>query len=379
MPARHRIPSYRRHKPSGQAVVTLDGIDHYLGAWNTKASTDKYDRIVSQWQANGRRLPQADSGDLTIVELLAAYIRHAKVYYVKNGKPTSEQALIHHAVRPLKQLYGRENAADFGPIKLKAVRNSLIRAGLCRKSVNDHIWRIKRIFNWGVENELIPPSVSHGLQAVHGLRRGRSEARESEPVKPVPEAFVAAVLPHVSPQVAAMLRLQMITGMRSSEVVTMRGLDLDMSGRVWCYTPVSHKTEHHGHDKVIFLGPHAQEIIRPWTNLEAYLFSPSEAEVDRQRKSYPRYKGTMRRRGFKPHYSTSTYYKAVRRGIEKANEQVEGEQSIPLWHPHQLRHNAATRLRKKFGLDAARVVLVGHRSAMSRRFMPSWTLQELPR
>ena len=33
-----RIPSYRRHKPSGQAVVTLNGRDFYLGKWNTKAS-----------------------------------------------------------------------------------------------------------------------------------------------------------------------------------------------------------------------------------------------------------------------------------------------------------------------------------------------------
>ncbi|MCD4824639.1 MAG: tyrosine-type recombinase/integrase [Phycisphaerae bacterium] len=32
------------------------------------------------------------------------------------------------------------------------------------------------------------------------------------------------------------------------------------------------------------------------------------------------------------------------------------------WHPHQLRHNAATELRKEFGLEAARVIL-GHRSA----------------
>ncbi len=31
-------------------------------------------------------------------------------------------------------------------------------------------------------------------------------------------------------------------------------------------------------------------------------------------------------------------------------------------HPHQLRHNAATELRKEFGLEAARVIL-GHRSA----------------
>jgi integrase len=34
---------------------------------------------------------------------------------------------------------------------------------------------------------------------------------------------------------------------------------------------------------------------------------------------------------------------------------------VPHWHPHQLRHSAATRLRKEFGLDVARVIL-GHSS-----------------
>jgi integrase len=31
------------------------------------------------------------------------------------------------------------------------------------------------------------------------------------------------------------------------------------------------------------------------------------------------------------------------------------------WHPHQLRHNAGTRIRKRFGLDAVRATL-GHQS-----------------
>lgn len=45
-------------------------------------------------------------------------------------------------------------------------------------------------FEWAVAVELVPPSTHHGLQAVTGLRRGRSAARESEPVKPVPEVSV---------------------------------------------------------------------------------------------------------------------------------------------------------------------------------------------
>ncbi len=51
------------------------------------------------------------------------------------------------------------------------------------------------MFGWGVENEIVPPNVLHGLEAVRGLAGGRSEARETEPVKPVPEAFVDALKP----------------------------------------------------------------------------------------------------------------------------------------------------------------------------------------
>jgi site-specific recombinase XerD len=35
------------------------------------------------------------------------------------------------------------------------------------------------------------------------------------------------------------------------------------------------------------------------------------------------------------------------------------------WHPHQLRHNAATELRKGFGLEAARIILGHHSSAVT--------------
>ena len=34
---------------------------------------------------------------------------------------------------------------------------------------------------------------------------------------------------------------------------------------------------------------------------------------------------------------------------------------VPHWHPHQLRHNAATTFRKELGLETARLIL-GHSS-----------------
>jgi hypothetical protein len=55
--ARVRTPSYRLHKPSGQAVVTLKGRDFYLGRHGSPESRAEYDRLVGEWLANGRRLP----------------------------------------------------------------------------------------------------------------------------------------------------------------------------------------------------------------------------------------------------------------------------------------------------------------------------------
>jgi integrase len=201
-----------------------------------------------------------------------------------NGKPTTELHGIAPSVRFLRELYGHTLARDFGPLSLKTVRQKLIEAGLCRNEVNKRTGRIVRAFKWAVENELVPPSVHHGLRAVSGLRRGRSAVRESEPVRPVPDSFVEAVRPHVSRQVWAMIELQRLTGMRPGEVCIMRSCDIDMTGRVWVYTPETHKTEHHGKERRIPLGPRAQNLLHPWLRpeLTAYLFSPREATAERK-------------------------------------------------------------------------------------------------
>ena len=47
-----RVPTYRRHKPTGQAVVTLDGHDIYLGKWNSTASRrirPAHRRMAGRW------------------------------------------------------------------------------------------------------------------------------------------------------------------------------------------------------------------------------------------------------------------------------------------------------------------------------------------
>src|SRR5206468_1395317 len=166
---------------------------------------------------------------------------------------------------------------------LKAVRQSMIEAGLARTTINQRVGRIVRLVKWAVENELVPPAVHEALKAVRGLQKGRSEARETEPVRPVPEADVEAIRPFVARQVWAMVELQRLAGMRPGEVTAMRTCDLDTSGAVWAYTPESHKTAHHGRGRRICLGPGAQAVLGPWLGPDPsdYLFRPKEAVEER--------------------------------------------------------------------------------------------------
>jgi integrase len=248
----------------------------------------------------------------------------------------------------------------------------MVEADVCRAEINRRISRILRVFKWGVSEEMVPPSVHQALQTVPGLRRGRADVRESEPVKPVPDAFVDPIEPHISRQVWAMVELQRLTGMRPGEVCSMRSADIDTSGRVWTYTPERHKTEHLGRERRIYLGPTAQAILRPWLRAElvAYLFQPREAVAER-----PAEMRKLRKTPVQPSqrdrqepgpktqpgnsYKVVSYRGAIKYGIRRANAEraKRGEPEIPSWHPQRLRHSAATRLRKEFGLDVARAVL----------------------
>jgi hypothetical protein len=170
------------------------------------------------------------------------------------------------------------------PSNLKACREQMISAGWERESINNQIGRIRRMFRWGTENELVSATVYQALETVAGLRKGRTEAVETDPVKPVADHLVEAIRPFVSQQVWAMVELQQLTAMRPGEVAIMRTADINMGGNVWIYVPESHKTEHHDIGREIYLGPQAQAIIKPFlsANRSAYLFSPRDAEAKRR-------------------------------------------------------------------------------------------------
>lgn len=362
------VPKYRKHKASGQAIVQIAGKTYYLGPHGSKVSHAEYDRLVAEWLSTGRSPSFGRQPDeLTVSELLVVYLRYAKAYYGKGSR--GEYANMRLAAKRLRNLYRNTNAAEFGPVEFKAVRQTLVDAGQSRTYVNATMQRILRVFRWGAGEGLVPASVAQALSMIPGLRKGRSGVRETEPVQPVVEADVRATLPHLPKVVADMVRFQRLVGCRPAEVCMIRPCDVEMSGEVWQYRPNSHKTEHHGRKRLIFVGPRAQDVLRRYLlrSAESCCFSPQDSERKRLAELHASRKTPLscgnvpgsnrkRRPRWRPRdrYDVPSYRQAIHRACDKAG--------IERWSPNRLRHSAATEIRSRFGLEAAQVVL-GHASA----------------
>lgn len=363
-----------------------------------------------------------DPGGLTVAELIARFWAWALDYYRdKDGRPTGETENIKWALRPLNALFGSTSAAQFGPRRFKAVREVMVtgyhhsefgvQRPLSRRTVNSRARRVKQLFRWGVAEELVPPAVAWALREVPALAAGRTQARETEPVGPIDEAVVQATLPRLRPHPAGMVRLQLLTGMRPAEACRLRLADLDRTGPVWKYHPPRHKTAYRGKRRTVFIGPEAQRVIAefirircplcgvegrpprigsrdgsvcgpcadrldehgvcgPWPRQEVhdpvvFVFSPRadqqerHADMRQSRKSMVQpsqvsRKKTAPRRTPGDVYSRHAYTRGIARAAAAAG--------VASWHPNQLRHTHATRVRRLFGLEAAQVLL-GHSSA----------------
>ena len=301
-------PSYCLHKQSHRAYVTIDGKQKLLpGDFNSAESRGEYDRLVGTWLANGRTAPTvaAAQNGPTVSMIAVAFWRHAQTFYVDaEGKPTGEAENFRHALRPLRRLYGVTPAAMFGPKSLKALRAALLlpqpvidpktkapkldangkpltRPGWSRTYANRQAERIKQVFRWAASEELVLAATADALGTVDAIRKGREGARETEAVQPVSGDVVEQTLPHLPPPVAALVKLQLLTGARGGELFGLRTCDVDRSKPVWKARPAKHKTAHHGHDRTIYFGPRAQEVLAPLLQLDltAPIFSPADARA----------------------------------------------------------------------------------------------------
>jgi integrase len=399
----NRQPKYGLHKASGQAVVTIRGREQYLGKHGTPESREKYRQLIEQAEREPEPEPQTADEDTTprpatlielrerlkrnrpimLVELLYVYTQWAKSYHGEHG---SEPMAVRPLAMELLEFSPNARTTDLKPYALTEFQDFAAGKGKwCRKHINKQCERIKRIYRWGVHNEIVSPSVWHAPCSATGLKKGKTKAKESKLVKPVDDDVVEQTRPHLRTVVADMIQLQRSTGARPGEICQLRPGDIDRSGEVWQYRPEAHKTEHHDKERIICIGPKAQLILgryllRP---AESYCFDPAEAMAEMRAERSENRKtplscgnraGTnnkpLPRRTCRDRYDTNSYRRAIHRACDRAFPAPEGlsKAEEKAWHqshrwsPNQLRHSAGTEVRKLFGLDAAQVVL-GHSSA----------------
>lgn len=397
---RSEFPAVTHHKPTGQARVRIAGRDYYLGRYGSREAKAAYARLIGEAAAVGisgmafAKAAVAEPTGPSINELCLAFVDYVEATYRKGGKKTSTCSTFKTPVRVLRELYGRTPARDFSPIALEAVRKAFVKAGISRGVVNQYTGNVRRIFRWGTSRGLVPVTVLQALQCLDPLRAGRTEAPDRRPVPPVSDEVVEATLPFLSGVVAAMVRLQRLTGMRPGEVCSIRPCEVDSSGEVWLYRPSEHKTMHKERDREITIGPKAQEVLAPYLDRPAdqACFSPAESagEVRARRHAkrvtpatYGNTIGSNRCR--KPvrapggRYDVASYRRAIWRACEQAfampkelrtisprspkaaelRRQAAAWRERHCWAPNQLRHTAGTAIRKEMGIEAAQAVL-GH-------------------
>jgi integrase len=181
-----------------------------------------------------------------------------------------------------------------------------------------------------------------------------------------------------------MVDLQRATGMRPGEVCIVRPADIDRSGDVWEYRPADHKNANRELDRVVYIGPRGQAVLRPYLlrEAESFCFSPADSELKRLAKRHEARKAPLScgnrpgtnvvrkpKRKSGERYTPSSYLCAVRRACDRAYpipkdivddpEAVVAWRSKHRWSPNQLRHALATKVRREFDIDAAKTLL-GH-------------------
>lgn len=407
-PSPDYIPQMRKTKGKF-ARVTLNGKEHRLGPWGSDEAREKYDLLIQTWLGSGRDLGASRVTSITsVADLADAYLAWCGKTFQKAGSLTSTYSTTERA---LSLLYSSGQSLchrqEFGPKHLSEFRKWLAINGvtyvskrrtedgkpavgkLTRGTINRYVQVVVAMFKWAVSEQLVSEVSYLALKTLPPTRRRRPipgagvVVREHIPVHGVSKEIIDRTCKHLSPTVAAMVRLQLASGMRPNEVCGLRGRFLkstDTKGVMAYSVPFEHsKLDHMEIDRVVYLGPKAMKIIKPLLldDPDQYIFSPRRVRLAqdaerRRNRTLPmwdshdpdlradRRAAKSRRSGAGgrmpgEHYTTTSYARAISRACEAA--QLKASE---FWSPNQLRHNAATEFANATKIEVAQSLL-GHR------------------
>lgn len=145
------IPKLSRHKSRKLAYATLNGKERYLGLWpdNCKSAPMEvkkaYDDLIHRWLAHNRTLPEdhqeSNPETISLNRLFFLYLQHL-LSSVEDPKAPAVES-IKSVIKMTRKVYGLELASNFGPKKLKHIRELMIKEDWCRNDINRQIARLK--------------------------------------------------------------------------------------------------------------------------------------------------------------------------------------------------------------------------------------------
>jgi len=365
----------------------------YLGRTGDPLTLARYSLFIAEYQANGlvvpdgfdpksvdaraalllssAPIPDEHLGDkpITVCQVSEAYREHAQIYYANDPQMRGK---IGRITKFIDEDYGSTEAAKFGPVKLESIRNRWVADGASRPYANSMTNLVFQMFKWAVGKEMVAIEVYDRLKTLAPLRRGKTEARETKAVVAVPIEYVRLTAKKLSPVLKAMLAVHVGTGMRPSELCSMKPIDIDRTGPVWIYRPSKHKNTNKGKTRVVPLVGDVREAVTNYINrpANAFLFSPIESvawhiarkraarktkvqpsQLNRQPKENPKVApGTC--------YTKDSYRRAIQRAAVDAG--------VPSWHPYQLRHLNLEEIADALTLEHAQA-MGGHSDATTTR------------
>lgn len=369
-------------------MVRIAGVDYYCGKHGDPKTEAKYKLLISEWLANQQTFEAKRQHKKSIEDISVCYLEYAKSYY-----DSRDYGCLKLIVQTTLGLYRERDADSFSSTEFKTVREQFakekFRKVRSRQYVNKCMAWLIRMFAWCTGEGLVRPEVVAMLREIPALRKGKTTIPESAKSrmrsKLVMQSIVEATLPRLPKVVADMVRLQQLLGCRPGELCTIKPSMIVSTTEVWTIGLEEHKTEHHDHERTIYVGPKAQAILKKYLDRpgDSYCFSPREA-VEQHRAAKTASRKTPPNQGNHSGYSASTRAGATKAKYNKCYntasyghsiarackltwpapegldaEQVKQWDAQHRWTPHQLRHSAGQEIRIQFGLEHVAAVL-GH-------------------
>ncbi|HFD87381.1 MAG TPA: hypothetical protein ENJ35_06875 [Gammaproteobacteria bacterium] len=369
------VPKLRIYEKNGhkyaEARIPAQGIwkHEHLGRYEAGETEKRFAQIVELWRLSGKNWPPETAPvrsrskiklkrGITLGDLSVAFF--ADVYEQGNyNRGTIDLARM--AIAALKP-WIRVRADQWGMAGFHEYRTAIRQAkrrtdrkaghpeiggkekdhGYSQRTLNGMMAVIRRMYRWGMQHDCVHPDAAFQIMQVPGF--STTETRPTKQKKAISREWINKVLAVCSDDLHDLIMTHLLVGARPNEILIMRPIDIDTSGGAWLYTPQHHKLSYRGKQRVIAIGPQAQEILnrRMPRSMEALIF--------------PMWPNSTNR--------TAAYRQAVKRVCRRAG--------LPEEHwftPYDLRHTYASELARDTPTTTLAAAMGHHKITTTQQYV----------